>query len=345
MSISGTEASCLKHSRLAKSMSTGNGTAAKWDSSYNFPAVQSKAVVKSEIFHRRPSGIRGFVFNTRREKFKDIEVRDALIHAFNYELTNAIMNDGKLPRIQSYFSNSVLGARPGPAEGKVLELLLPYENELPEDAIRGYKPPVSDGSERNRKNIVLARDLFQSAGWSIDADGILKDAEGTPFEIEILVVQGAHDTMSIAEIYVESLKRLGIKAEITLVDSSQYKERTNAYDFDMAWYRRSMSLSPGNEQRLYWGHEGVDTPGNSQLDGGGERCRRSHDCRDSGSEGTGRLHCRRSRPRQNSNRQPLRYPGLVFELFAAGSQGGAKVSGNHSDLRRLDRLSSRRVVA
>ncbi|MDE0303746.1 MAG: extracellular solute-binding protein [Albidovulum sp.] len=235
--------------------------AAKWDSNYDFPAVRTNAVVKSEIYHQRPSGIRGFVFNTRREKFTDIRVRDALIHAFNFELTNAIMNDGKLPRIQSYFSNSVLGAKPGPATGKVLELLLPFKNEIPEDALEGYTLPVSDGSERNRKNILLARDLFQSAGWSIDTDGVLKNADGEAFEFEILVVQGAHDTMSIAEIYIESLKRLGIQAEITLVDSSQYQERTNAYDFDVAWYRRSMSLSPGNEQRLYWGREGVETPG------------------------------------------------------------------------------------
>ncbi|MCY4461433.1 MAG: extracellular solute-binding protein [Albidovulum sp.] len=235
--------------------------AAKWDSNYSFPAVESKAVVKSEIPHQRPSGIRGFVFNTRRENFKDIRVRDALIHAFNFELTNAIMNDGKLPRIKTYFSNSVLGARPGPAEGKVLELLLPFKDEIPADAFTGYEPPVSDGSERNRKNILRARDLFESAGWIVDSGGILKNSDGDPFEFEILVVQGAHDTMSIAEIYVESLKRLGISAVITLVDSSQYRERTDNYDFDMAWYQRSMSLSPGNEQRLYWGREGVDTPG------------------------------------------------------------------------------------
>jgi peptide/nickel transport system substrate-binding protein len=101
---------------------------------------------------------------------------------------------------------------------------------------------------------------LEEAGWTVQ-DGVLKDAAGTPFAFEILLQTGADEKISIASIYVEALKRLGITATITAVDSAQYKERTTNYDFDMVDYIRSLSLSPGNEQTLYWGSAGVTEPG------------------------------------------------------------------------------------
>ena len=235
--------------------------ASKWDTAYDFPAVTSGDIRKSVIPHGRPSGIRGFVFNTRRDIFKDWRVREALIHVFNFEFINQILNAGKPPRIQSYFSNSELGMLRGPAEGRVRELLEMHAEHLLPGALEGYELPVSDGTERNRGNIRKAAKLFGDAGWSIGDSGRLQDADGNGFEFEILLVQGSSDTISIANIFAEALERVGVTANITVIDSAQYKERTTGYDFDMAWYRRGMSLSPGNEQRLYWGSQGVDTPG------------------------------------------------------------------------------------
>lgn len=235
--------------------------AAKWAEQYDFPAIQDGDLIKSIIPHQRPSGISGFVFNTRRSIFHDWRVRDALIHAFNYEFINKTLNDGKQPRITSYFSNSSLGMEPGPAKGRVKELLELFPDQLPLGALEGYTLPVSDGNERNRANIRKAANLLVKAGWKVSQDGKLIDSEGSPFIFEILLVQGSNETLSIANIFVESLQRLGIEAKITVVDSAQYKERTNAFDFDMAWYRRAMSLSPGNEQRLYWGADVVELPG------------------------------------------------------------------------------------
>ncbi len=235
--------------------------ASKWDTAYNFPAVASGDIRKSVIPHGRPSGIRGFVFNTRRDIFKDWRVREALIHVFNFEFINEILNAGKPPRIQSYFSNSELGMRKGPAEGRVRELLEMHAEHLLPGALEGYELPASDGTERNRGNIRKAIRLLEDAGWSVGDHGRLQDADGNAFEFEILLVQGSSDTISIANIFAEALERAGITANVVIIDSAQYKERTTGYDFDMAWYRRGMSLSPGNEQRLYWGSEGVDTPG------------------------------------------------------------------------------------
>jgi len=234
---------------------------AKWAANYDFPAITSGDVVKSEIPHGRPSGIEGFVFNTRKPIFADWRVRQALIEAFNFELVNQTLNGGAVPRIASYYSNSELGAPAGvAAAGRVAELLAPFKDQLLPGAIEGYALPVSDGSEANRANIRTATALLEEAGWTVQ-DGMLKDAAGVPFAFEILLVNGADDNIAAANIYVEALKRLGIAATVITVDSAQYKERTTAYDFDMTHYIRSLSLSPGNEQTLYWGSAGITEPG------------------------------------------------------------------------------------
>ncbi|WP_435530930.1 extracellular solute-binding protein [Pseudotabrizicola alkalilacus] len=234
---------------------------AKWANSYNWPEVASGTIVKTEVPHQRPSGIEGFVMNTRRALFTDWRVREAMILAFNFELVNQTLNGGVTPRIQSYFGNSPLGFTPGtPATGRVLELLEPFRADLPPGALDGYAVPTGDGTEANRRNIRAATTLLAEAGYTIDA-GVLKDPAGAPVSFEILLVNGARDMISAAEIYVESLKRLGIAARVTTVDNAQYIERTNAYAFDMTHYIRSLSLSPGNEQTLYWGSAGVTEPG------------------------------------------------------------------------------------
>lgn len=235
---------------------------AKWQSSYDFPAVAAGDVIKAEIPHGRPSGIEGFVMNTRKPLFADWRVREALILAFNFEFINQTLNAGVLPRIPSYFGNSFLAMEPGkPAEGRELELLQPFAAELPPGAIEGYALPVSEGDQTNRKNIRAAAKLLEEAGWTVGDDGVLKNAKGEPFAFEILLVTGQDEMASAAEVYIEALKALGIQARLTKVDDAQYKDRTTNYDFEMTHYIRSLSLSPGNEQLLYWGAAGVTEPG------------------------------------------------------------------------------------
>ncbi len=236
------------------------GNAGKWATLYDFPAVQPGEIVKSEVPHQRPSGISGFVMNTRNPIFADWRVREAMSLAYNFEFINQTINGGTSPRITSYYSNSILGMHDGPATGKVLEFLEPFKDQLLPGTIEGYTQPVSDGSERNRKNIKKAAALLEQAGWTVQ-DGMLKNAEGKAFEFDIVLKQGASEVQSKIDIYVEALKRLGIKPNVVVIDKAQYKERTNTYDFDMAYYRRGLSLSPGNEQYLYWGKDGVTNPG------------------------------------------------------------------------------------
>jgi len=236
------------------------GNAAKWAEQYDFPRVRNGEVTLSLVGHRRPTGITGFVMNTRRAPFDDWRVREAMMQAFNYEFISQTLNGGTDPRITSYFSNSVLGMQAGPAEGRVRALLEPFADSLLPGALDGYALPVSDGSERNRAGIVRATELLEQAGWTIQ-DGALRNGDGQPFNFEILLNQGSTLTHQIIDLYTSALSRLGITPTITLVDSAQYRERTNQFDFAMAYYRRGLSLSPGNEQNLYWSADAADVEG------------------------------------------------------------------------------------
>ena len=246
-------------SGLLNTMRETNANA--WNTRYNFPAVQAGEIVKSEIPHQRPSGIAGFVMNTRNPLFSDWRVRDAMIHAFNFEYANQVINAGEDPRITSYFSNSVLGMQDGPAEGRVAEFLEPFADQLYPGALEGYRLPSSDGSVANRANMRAATNLLTEAGWEPDNAGVLRNSAGQPFRFSILLRQGSTEVASITDIYIEALKRLGMEVTVSQIDSAQYTERTNNFDFDMAYYVRGLSLSPGAEQRLYWGSEAANVPG------------------------------------------------------------------------------------
>lgn len=240
--------------------------AESWDTQYDFPAIQRGDVVKSVFTHEKPSGMTGFVMNTRRAPFDDIRVREAMIAAFNFEYINETLTGGAQPRITSYFSNSPLAMTHGPAEGRVAEFLAPFKDSLPEGALEGYALPVSDGSARNRSGIRIAMKALQDAGYTAQ-DGTMRDANGKALRFDILLSKGSTENMAIAELYIQALKRLGIEAAVEAVDDAQFVSRNAEFDFDMAIFRRALSLSPGNEQRYYWGSEAADQPGSRNMMG------------------------------------------------------------------------------
>jgi peptide/nickel transport system substrate-binding protein len=239
---------------------------AKWDGQYNFPRVQNGEVVKAILPHERPSGMTGYVMNTRRDVFSDWRVRDAMLHVFNFEFINEAMTGSQQPRITSYWSNSPLAMKDGAATGRVAEFLEPFADELTPGTIEGYALPVSDGSERNRAGIRAALAQLEAAGYTVQ-DGALADANGKPFTFEILVQNGRSEQAAIIDIFAQSLSRIGVTPTVVSADNAQFKERTDAYDFDMTYYRRSVSLSPGNEQYAYYGSERADEPGGRNLMG------------------------------------------------------------------------------
>ena len=240
--------------------------AEKWDTQYNFPSVERGDVLLSEFPHAKPSGMTGLVMNTRQPPFDDWRIREAMLLAFNFEYINDTLTGGKQPRITSYYSGSQLAMQDGPATKGVRSLLEPFAAELLPGALEGYALPVSDGTARNRGNIRAAAALLEEAGWTI-RDGTLVNAAGTPLEVSVLLRTGDTETGTVVDLYSEALTRLGIKMSPERVDDAQYTERVGVLDFDMTYFRRSLSLSPGNEQRLYWGTENADVDGTRNLMG------------------------------------------------------------------------------
>jgi peptide/nickel transport system substrate-binding protein len=238
----------------------------KWASAYGFSAVTDGRIVKSEIPHKRPTGMTGLAINTRRAPLDDWRVREALLLAFNFEYINETITGSAQPRITSYFSNSHLGLRPGPASGRVADYLMPFAGALLPGTADSYTLPQSDGTKRNRKNLRKAMALLEEAGLTVQ-DGALRDADGTPISFNVLLRQGDSEMKTVVEIYARALERLGITLMPEPVDNAQYVGRQSSFDFDLTKVRRELSLSPGNEQKLYWGSAGADQPGSRNLMG------------------------------------------------------------------------------
>jgi microcin C transport system substrate-binding protein len=240
-------------------------TAKVWATAYKGPAFDEGLVIKEELPDENPTGMQAFVFNTRRDIFKDRRVRWALNHMFDFEWTNKTLFYGAYTRIKSYFSNSELASSGLPAPGE-MKLLNPYRSRIPEEVFtREYSPPATDGSGNIRAQIRTALRLLNEAGWVLKG-GVLTDKKtGRPFEFEILLVSPGMERVAIP--FKKNLERIGIKAAIRVVDSSQYVNRVDSYDFDMTSVRWGQSLSPGNEQRDFWSSEAADRPGTRNLTG------------------------------------------------------------------------------
>lgn len=235
-----------------------DGDSGRWRDGYGFTAATEGRITRSEVPHGRPTGMTGFVFNTRNPIFQDLRVREALTLAFDFEWVQKTMLAGANRRIPSFFGNSAL-AHDGPASEVEKALLAPFAATLPQGVLdQAATPPVSQGDGRNRRNLRKATALLKAAGWRLE-DGRLVDEDGNPFSFEILLRSSVNE--KIAGVFLEALKKLGIEASVRLVDSAQHTARLINYDFDMIVHGWSMSLSPGVEQRKYWGGAEGRAPG------------------------------------------------------------------------------------
>ncbi len=239
--------------------------AKKWVVFADYPAVAEGKIIRREFAHHMPSGMQGFVFNTRKPIFQSAAVRAALAYAFDFNFVNRQLFYGLYKRTNSYFDNSVFKASDIPT-GMELALLEPYRAQLsPLVFEEVYQAPERTGNIR--RNLKVALDLLESAGWSV-SDGVLKNAEGRPFVFEILIDAASAPTWERVILpFVRQLKRLGINAKLRAVDSIQYKNRLDQYDYDMIVSVWGQSLSPGNEQRYFWGSQSAAQAGSYNYAG------------------------------------------------------------------------------
>lgn len=239
--------------------------AKQWATAYEFPA-RAEGKVRLKLFENHmPSGMQGFVFNQRRPMFEDPRVREALGYAFDFEWANQNLFYGQYTRTRSYFDNSELAATglPSPEE---LKLLAPWRGKIPEEVFtKIYMPPTTEGTGSQRANLRYALDLLQQAGWDVK-NGVLTNAKtGKAMSFEILLGSPTFERVVLP--YVQNLKRLGITATVRTVDAAQYQNRVKSYDFDMVVMVWGQSMSPGNEQREFWGSGAADQPGSRNIAG------------------------------------------------------------------------------
>ena len=239
--------------------------AKNWATGYVTPAVTAGLIKKEEIRNQVPTGMQAYVFNTRRPIFQDRRVREALGYAFDFEWANRYLFYGAYTRTKSYFSNSELASRGVPSPVELL-LLDPFRGREPAAVFTdAYAPPSTDGSGEIRTNLIRALALLNEAGWEIKDMRLVNAHSGEPLQFEILLADPAFERITLP--FVKNLERLGVSASVRTVDTAQYQNRIDNFDFDMAVNSWPESLSPGNEQVDYWTSQSAAVTGSRNLAG------------------------------------------------------------------------------
>ncbi|HLY46740.1 MAG TPA: extracellular solute-binding protein [Stellaceae bacterium] len=234
-----------------------------WATGYDSPALRQGLIKKEAIPNQLPSGMQGFGYNLRRPLFQDPRVRQALAYAFDFEWSNANLFYGLYARTRSYFDNSELAAT-GVPQGEELKILEPFRGKIPDDVFtKEYDPPKYDAKFTIRDGLRQAIKLLKEAGWSFKDEKLVNDKTGQPFVFELLLNDPQMERIVLP--FADNLKRIGITARVRTVDTAQYERRMETFDYDMTVVVFGQSLSPGNEQREYWGSKAADQQGSRNL--------------------------------------------------------------------------------
>lgn len=239
-------------------------TAREWATGYDFPAVREGRVKVETLPDESFSGVQGWFFNTRRQKFFDRRVREAVGLLFDFDWTRKNLMYDSYARTVSFFQNSEMMAQglPSPAE---LKLLDPYRDRLPEEVFgEPYVPPQSDGSGEDRTLRRQALNLLKEAGYSVQ-QGRLVDARGEAFTMEFLDDDGGMERHTAR--FIGHLKKVGIEATFRIVDPAQFQQRLQNFDFDLVVRRYSFAPYPGDELRAYFSTEAARTRGSYNVAG------------------------------------------------------------------------------
>ncbi len=235
-----------------------------WATRYEFPAIKDGRVKREVLRDDNPSGAQGWFLNTRREKFKDPRVREAIGLAFDFEWTNKNVMYGSYDRTHSYFQNSDMLAEGKPSAGE-RALLEPFRGKVPDEVFdEPYKPPVSDGSGQDRALLRRAADLLRAAGYNI-VDGKRVNARGERIAIEFLIEEPSIQPHHMP--FIKNLATIGIEATLRIVDPVQYRARLDDFDFDATIQRFSFSTTPGESMRTFLTSQSATTKGTQNLSG------------------------------------------------------------------------------
>lgn len=230
----------------------------KWAKGYDLPAVKSGELIKETLSHGRPERVNSLIFNMRRPPFDDIRVREALGLTLDFKWLNDNLFYGLYKQVNSYYPNSLLAAT-GTPDDLQMKLLEPFRATLSPSVFGPvWQPPQSGTTEAMRENLRRADELLKEAGWIVKNGKRVNAKTGSPFTFEVLL--GSPDDEKLALSFTRGLKRLGIEANVRVLDSAAFLGRLNEYDYDMVLYYWLSTLSPGTEQILYWGCEAAKQP-------------------------------------------------------------------------------------
>jgi microcin C transport system substrate-binding protein len=238
-----------------------------WATSYNIPAIRDGRIKKESLPHGRSAGMQGFAFNMRRPNFQDRMVRRALAYTFDFEWSNKTLFYGQYTRTRSFFQNSELAAT-GVPQGRERAILSRYSRKLPPEGFTTeYNPPRTDGSGNNRAQLRKALGILRQAGWDINEETrkLTHTKSKREMKFEVLLASPLFERVVLP--MKKNLARLGIDITVRTVDSAQYQERVENFDFDMIVMTWGQSLSPGNEQRSFWGSDAADRRGSQNYTG------------------------------------------------------------------------------
>jgi microcin C transport system substrate-binding protein len=239
-------------------------TSRTWATRYDFPAIREGYVKRDIIPDDTPSGAQGWFFNTRREKFKDKQLREAFIYAFDFEWTNKKIMYGSYQRTHSVFQNSDMMAV-GKPSAEELAVLESFRGKVPDEVFgEPFVPPVSDGSGQDRALLRQANALLQEAGFVIK-DGKRVTPQGEPISVEFLIDEPSFQPHHMP--FIKNLRTLGIEANLRVVDPVQYRKRVDDFDFDLTIQRFSFSSTPGDSLRSYFSSQAASMKGSQNLAG------------------------------------------------------------------------------
>jgi microcin C transport system substrate-binding protein len=240
-------------------------SAKDWATAYDFPALREKKVVKEEFPVRNRGVMQSFAFNIRRDKFKDWRVRRAFNFAFDFDEMNKQLFFGQYKRIDSYFYGTEL-ASGGLPQGKELEILQAVKDQVPAELFTtAYSNPKGGDQQALRNNLRDALRLFSEAGYEIKDTKLINIKTNEQLSVEFLIGQPTFERVVL--FYKPSLERLGVAVKVRTVDTSQYINRLRQWDYDIVVGSWGQSLSPGNEQRGFWGSQAADQSGSRNLVG------------------------------------------------------------------------------
>lgn len=240
-------------------------SAKNWATAYDSPAVSEKRILLEEFPIRNVGIMQAFTFNIRRDKFKDRRVRRAFNYAFDFEEANKQLFFGQYTRIASYFQGTDLAATGLPV-GKELEILQPLRGQIPPEVFTtAYANPVGGSPDVVRENRREALRLFKESGYEVRNTQLVSIANGEPYAIELLGNNPLFERVFL--MYKPALERIGITVTVRTVDDAQYENRLRNWDFDIVTYAWGQTLSPGGEQRGYWGAAAADQPGSENVVG------------------------------------------------------------------------------